>query len=607
MSRPRARDVTSQASGAAWWFPVVVGLVGVGAYVNALPNGFVWDDENLIVANPLIKSWSFLPQLLTSPLQPNTLYYRPVQALTFLVEYQSFGLWPVGFHLTSVVLHVAVGLLLYRFASRLLDDPVAGLCAALLFVVHPVHSEAVTYLSGRSDPLAAMFLLAALIWSLPPRRPLASLLAFLLAVLSRESAMALLPLLVLVDVSWAARHGETLRGGWGRRVMARYLPYVGVVVLCLVVRYAAIGKQTVTYETAAFSLGTRLLTMSTVVVDYLALLVFPAALHMERSVPPATSFFDPPVLGAIALLGLVTVVVVRLRHRAWPLAFGWTWFALALLPVANLVPLSTFMAEHWLYVPSMGLFMAAGWGIARLGAWGGRPVAVALLAVLVVGYAARTVSRNRDWRDGRTIYEATLRFAPESARIHTNLGRVFWMAGDSAAAVREFTRAIELEPNDRQTADAYNNRGIIYTQANRPGEAIAEFRRAIELSPRNPALYVNLSIALQNAGRTDEGRRALEDALALDPNNAIAHSNLGNVSFNQGDLEDARRHYLQAIALDPELADAHSNLGSVYLRQGRPDLAEPYFRRALALDPKHDLARRNLAAALQARGVAAPP
>jgi Flp pilus assembly protein TadD len=603
----RAFDETSQSSGAAWWFPVFVCLAAGAAYLNALPNGFVWDDENLIVGNPLIKSWSFLPRLLASPLQPDTAYYRPVQALTFLIEYRSFGLWPAGFHLTSMVLHGLVGLLLYRFASRLLADPGAGFCAALLFVVHPLHTEAVTYLSGRSDPLAAMFLLAALLWSLPPRRSLSSLLAFLLAVLSRESVMALVPLIVLVDVSWAVLHGEALRGGWGRRVTTRYLPYVGVVVLCLIGRHAALGRQTVPYETAAFPLGTRLLTMSTVVVDYLALVVFPAALHMERSVPPRSSPFDPAVLGAIALLGLVTVVVVRLRHRAWPLAFGWAWFILALLPVANLVPLSTFMAEHWLYVPSMGLFMPAGWGIARLGARRGRRVAGALLAVLVVGYGVRTVRRNVDWRDGRAIYEATLRFAPGSARVHTNLGRVYWMAGDPAAAMREFTRAIELRPDDRQTADAYNHRGIIYTQANRPEEAIAEFRRAIELAPRNPVLYVNLSLALQSAGRTDDGRRALEDALALDPRNAIAHSNLGNISFNRGDLADARRHYLQALALDPELADAHNNLGSVYLRQGRPDLAEPCFRRALALDPRHDLARRNLAAALQARGVAVPP
>jgi len=606
VSRSRALDETSQTSGAAW-FPAVVCLAAGVAYLNALPNGFVWDDENLIVGNPLIKSWSFLPRLLASPLQPDTAYYRPVQALTFLVEYQSFGLWPAGFHLTSLVLHGLVGLLLYRFTSRLLADPVAGVCAALLFVVHPLHTEAVTYLSGRSDPLAAMFLVAALLWCLPPRQPLRSLLAFLLAVLSRESVMALVPLVVLVDVTWAVLHGEALRGEWGRRVATRYVPYVGVVLLCLIGRHAAIGQQTVRYATAAFPLGTRLLTMSTVVVDYLALVAFPAALHMERSVPPATSPFDPAVLGAIALLGLVTVVVVRLRQRAWPLAFGWAWFILALLPVANLMPLSTFMAEHWLYVPSMGLFMAAGWGISRLGMRHGRRMAAALLAVLVVGYGVRTARRNLDWRDGRAIYEATLRLAPESARVHTNLGRVYWMAGDAAAAVREFTRAIELKPHDPQTADAYNHRGIIYTQANRPQEAIAEFRRAIELAPRNPVLYVNLSLALQSAGRTDDGRRALEDALALDPRNAIAHSNLGNIWFNRGDLEDARRHYLQALALDPELADAHNNLGSVYLRQGRPDLAEACFRRALALDPKHDLARRNLAAALQARGAALSP
>jgi protein O-mannosyl-transferase len=152
------------------WFPLVVVAAAFAVYTNALGNGFVWDDGNLVVGNPLIKRFAELGNLLTSPLQLNTQYFRPVQGLTFLLDYQVFGPRPAGFHLTSIVIHAAVGVLLYLFAARLFDDGVAALFAALLFVVHPVHTEAVTYVSGRSDPLGALFLLAALWWFLEPAR-----------------------------------------------------------------------------------------------------------------------------------------------------------------------------------------------------------------------------------------------------------------------------------------------------------------------------------------------------------------------------------------------------------------------------------------------------
>jgi Flp pilus assembly protein TadD len=245
--------------------------------------------------------------------------------------------------------------------------------------------------------------------------------------------------------------------------------------------------------------------------------------------------------------------------------------------------------------------MAAGWALARLAARAGRGIAIAALSALVLAFGARTAWRNLDWRDGATIYQATLRFVPDRARLHTNLGRVYWMQGDFEAALREFAAAIALAPNDWQTADAHSNRGIILVQRNQGEAAIVDFQRAIELSPRNPALYVNLSLALQSIGHTDDGRRALLDALRLDPNNATAHSNLGNLAFNVGDLESARHEYLVAIQLDPELADAHNNLGSVYLRQGQLDLAERSYRTALALAPNNDMARQNLEVLMKAR------
>ena len=578
-----------------WWVPVVVCGATIAVYASALGDGFVWDDGNIVVSNPSIKHWSEAAHLFVSSLERNTEYYRPLLGLSFLVDYQLFGPWPAGFHLTSILVHAGVGVLLYLLAARVLGDRLAAVFAALLFVVHPVHTEAVTYVSGRSDPLAAVFALAALIWSLDPRRRALSVAAFFLALLSRETSMGVLLLVVLLDVTLAPR------ATWTARIGRRYLPYVGALALYLVMRSLSVGTGTVTNETAAYTLGTRLLTLPKVVVAYLALLVVPSSLHMERVVAPATSPVDPTVLGPLALLAVLAAALVIWRRAIWPVAFGAAWFGLALVPVANIVPLATFMAEHWLYVPSMGLFIAAGWALGRLATRTRPAVAIAVVAVLSVAYGARAARRNLDWRDDRTLYQATLRFAPESARVHGNLGRVYWMEGDVEAAKRELDRAIELRPRHWQTADAYNQRGVIYQQEGRHPEALQDFQRAIELYPRNPAPYVNLATTLQAFGRIDDARRALETAIAIDPRYASAYVNLGNLLFNAGDLARARELYTKAIALDPELGDAHHNLGAVYFREGRFALAADSFRTALRLNPRSAMARQNLESAIRAQ------
>jgi protein O-mannosyl-transferase len=577
-----------------WWIPLLVCGATLAVYASALGDAFVWDDGNIIVANPAIKHWSEAARLFASSLERNTEYYRPMLGLSFLTDWQLFGPWPAGFHLTSILIHAGVGVLLYLLAARVLADPLAAGFAALLFVVHPVHTEAVTYVSGRSDPLAALFALASLIWSLQPGRRALSVGAFFLALLSRETSVGVLLLIVLVDVTVGPR------ATWTARVARRYLPYVGALAVSLVMRWLAVGAGTATNDTAAYTLGMRLLTLPKVVVAYLGLLVVPSSLHMERVVAPATSPVDPTVLGPLALLAVLVAALVIWRRAMWPVAFGAAWFGLALLPVANLVPLATFMAEHWLYLPSMGLFMAAGWGLSRLATRTRPAAAIAVLAVLSLAYGARTARRNLDWRDDRTLYQATLRFT-ESARVHGNLARVYWIEGDVERAKHELDRAIELRPRHWQTADAYNQRGVIYQQEGRHAEALQEFQRAIELYPRNPAPYVNLATTLQAFGRIDEARRALETAITIDPRYASAYVNLGNVFFNAGDLARARELYTKAIALDPHLGDAHQNLGAVFFHEGRYALAADSFRTALRLNPGSATARQNLESAIRAQ------
>ena len=195
------------------WHLVVIVAAVVVVYLNSFQNTFLWDDRYLIVENPRIKTWSRVPELFSSDLFPQGVlsrYYRPVQAVTYVLDYQVWGLDPLGFHLTNTALHAGVALSLYWFGVLLLANAPAALMGALLFAVHPIHTEAVTYIAGRSDPLAGLFTLLSLIGFLRQRgRPfgawgLASLAAFAFALLAREAAMGMILLLIVVEIGRAS-------------------------------------------------------------------------------------------------------------------------------------------------------------------------------------------------------------------------------------------------------------------------------------------------------------------------------------------------------------------------------------------------------------------
>ena len=575
------------------WVPFAIMATVAVVYANALLNGFVWDDGSVIVGNPAIKSWRRVPGLLSEVVLPGAYYYRPVQSLSFLADYYVWGLWPAGFHLTNVVLHAVVAVLFYRLAARLVGDWRTALVAALLFAVHPLHAEAITYVSQRSDPLAAMFMLTALLWALDGRR-IAAPLAFALALLSRESAAILLLLLPMVLLVASSDSGDLMTRV--RSVVWRWVPFAVVGGLYVVARSLVVSRIAPREETT-LSLATRLLTLPEVILTYLQLLIAPVDLHMERNLAPA-SVGDPTTWIAAAVVVAIGAAAVAVRSYAWPVTAGIVWFAIALLPVANIVPLPTFVAEHWVYVPSMGLFLAAGWVLVNVVARRRATVAVPTLLVLVLLYGARTVRRNADWRDERTFFEATLRYAPTSALVHGNLGRVYFESGEIEKAKSALARAVEIEPSHVRSSDAYNLLGMIAQSEGHPEEAIRLYRRAIEINARPAEAYTNLASVLLDLGRVDEARGALEAALHADPTLPVAHVNLGNILVQAGNIAGALREYQRAIQFDPSYPLAHRNLGRLYLLQGRPELAEAEFRAALSLEPDSVSARQGLEAAL---------
>jgi protein O-mannosyl-transferase len=573
-------------------------------YLNAFGNEFLWDDVVLIVNNPAIKHWETAPSLLAGDIlpgpaeSPQSNYFRPLQMLSYALDYQVWGLSPFGFHFTSTLLHALAAVLLFGLGRRLLGDPGPAFAAAALWAVHPVHTEAVTYLSGRSDPLGGVCLLAALLAFLRDREERSwrwrtlSLTAFFLALLAREAALAWLLLLPLVDLALDQRQqAESPRTPWRERVLWRYTPFLAVAAVYLGLRGLVTDLAPMAAATAQVSLGRRLLTMLEVVVRYLAFLVMPAEPHMERRVEPAAALAEPAVLGSALLVGALVYLAWEWRRRAWPVAFGVAWFLLALTAVSNVLPLATFMAEHWLYVPSMGLFLAAGWGAGRLAQRRRQQVTMALVSAVAV-FGLATARRNRDWRDARTFFESTVAAAPWSAKAWSNLGNAYLELGEVEKARPALEQAIGLAGGAAPLARL--DLGILHRQQGRHQEALAELRALAATDPRNALAYNEIALTLAALGRQEEAGAAFATALELDPMVAAIHSNYGNWHFRRDELDRALERYRAALQLDPDFADAYNNLGSVRFRRGEYKLAVIAYRRALELDPSLETARANI-------------
>ncbi len=420
-------------------------------YLNALRAAFQFDDYNVIVDNPAVHSWAaFLADAAQG--------VRPVLKLSYTLNWLASP-GPAGFHLFNVAVHAANTLLIYLLSLRLLrlkeEDPrerpaaAAALFSALLFAVHPVQTEAVTYVCGRSVSLMGFFYLASILaydhgtrggsrlflWLISPA-------LFLVAVLTRETALTLPAALAL----WEAARGA--EGGSFRGAARRQAPHwllLGLVAFWIAARPAAADLYL--YGLTKRSVADNALSQLNGVTYLLSRLLFAHRLNIDPDLPVLTAW--SPVLAAQAALlaSLVAVGVLCLRRRS-RLGFGLLWFFLQLLPTNSLIPRLDIANERHLYLAGWGLFLPVGELLAT--AWRRKPgergwPRPAVAAVLVAA-ALLTVARNHEYRSEVALWERTALLSPGKPRVHNNLGYAYQLAGEPEKAIRSYETALRLDP-----------------------------------------------------------------------------------------------------------------------------------------------------------------
>jgi hypothetical protein len=443
----------------------------IGSYAPSVRNGFVWDDTALVLRDPLIRSWRLIPEgfnhYLFVDATPSD-FYRPLQRLTYTLEYAFFTANPKPFHLTSILLHSGAAIALMLFGEALFCT--FGLArsrarwlafiAALVWGIHPVHSSAVVYVAGRADPLAALFgfgggWLAIQSMGRQKTMAVACLLgagvAFLASALSKESGLIYPALMIVVAIS--LRHWRWCRG--------LILVALFVCVTYVSLRWPAEHNPPPPAESGA-PLSSRPITMARAVAEYTGLLLLPINLHMERDVDVRFThnlYADSSAAAAREVQTLIGIILAAglVRWLLWTRGRHQAVFALlvcgilAYIPVSGIIRLNAPVAEHWIYLPSAFLFLAVALQLSNLKWQSPRPVLVrtgaAALGIWMLFLGGRTFARTFDWRDQRTFLERTIAAGGRSARMLINLGAVESQANRLEIARQRLTDALKIEPD----------------------------------------------------------------------------------------------------------------------------------------------------------------
>ena len=599
-----------------WGAMAMIVVAGVAAYSNSLHGPFVFDDISSITENESIRSLgdSLLPS-------DNLNYYRPTLNVSLALCYGVGGLDVVPYHVLNLVIHILAALTLFGLIRRTLLlptlDPRFGeastplaLGVSLLWMLHPLQPESVTYVIQRCEALMGLFCLLAVYCVLRGAGSsharswyVGAVVACALGMGTKE-VMAMVPLLILLfdRVFLAGSLREAIRKRWGL-----YLTLVLTSLILVPMILAARGSQ-VTGPLQAPTTWKYASSQFAVIAHYLRLTIWPDSLCLDYTWPVAKSAREivPPAI-VIGVLFLVTVWALC-RWPKW--GFLGAVFFVTIAPSSSVISIPDLAFEHRMYLPLAPLVAAmvlGGYVVCRkLGQskplpWPAVKACVACLAVVIAtALAIRTYLRNQDYSSDLAIWRDTVTKAPNNFRAHNNMGIALADRGNIKEAIARYQRALELNP---RYAEAHYNLGTALAGQERVDEAITHYNKALEIYPSSARVHYNLGAALIQQGKLDEAIAHYRKAAQLDPNDADTHHNLGTALVQQGRIDEAIAHYRRTLELAPNDAEAYRNLGIVLVQQRRFDEAITHYQENLELDHNPLETHYNLGVAYEQKGM----
>jgi tetratricopeptide (TPR) repeat protein len=519
----------------------------------------------------------------------------PLSTISHMIDWQIYGPWAGGHHLTNVLLHSAATILLFLVLRQMTGALWSSAFVAALFAVHPLRVESVAWVIERKDLLSGIFFMLTLsAYTRYARRPesrgsYAMVLGwFALGLMSKPMLVTLPFVLILLDY-WPL--GRFHNASQLPALLNEKIPLFAFSILASLGELFA-AKQDI--QPIKISLFPRICNGLVAYVIYIGKLIHPS--HLAVFYPLST---EGPgawqVIGASLLLTALTAGAWVLRRKQPYLLVGWLWYLGMLVPVIGIVPIGLFAyADRYAYLPQIGLSLAGTWAAAD---WAGarrhRHVLLAGAAAVALSFFTVTAFRQTSyWRDSVTLWTHAFGCTRDNALTRFILGDALVTHGRVEEGLAQMRQALRMNPND---AKAHCYLGETLIGNGQTDEGIAELREALRIDPANEAAHHNLGNILLAQGQTDEGIAELRAALKITPTDAPIHNTLGIALFRQGRPEEGVEEFREALRLDPDDAQAHNNLAKAMLDLGRTDEAIPEAEQALELEPTNGNFQNNLA------------
>jgi len=613
----RTSDTPARGPGARTLLPALIIVATVAVYFNSFDGAFVFDDKRYIVRNARIDElwppWNLLSGR------------RPVLDLSLAINYAFGELKVAGYHAFNLLIHLLAGLTLYGIVRRtLLHEPFANrfgrssaplaLVVALLWTVHPLQTQSVTYLIQRSESMMGLFYLLTLYCVIRGTDSFRGIWWYGAAVvwcvlgMGSKGVMVTAPVVVLLydRVFLSKSFAETFRRRWG--VYVGLAATWGILWACGIAHGVLSPSKKVATVGFSFKEITPLeyvLTQFGVLVEYLKLSLWPHPLCLDYAWPVERTA-EVVIIPAILIVVLLTGTIWALFRKPW-LGFLGAWFFLILAPTSSFIPIKDTLFEHRMYLSLAAVVVlvvvGAHWVLRHLAVslspagsvrWF---VTVGLVATSALLLSYGTIRRNQAYHSEVSMWRDVVARRPGNARAYEQLGTALVVTGKMPEAIAEYRNAVRVDPD---FASAHTNLGNALTQTGQFEEAVRHYFRVRELDPYHVNARINLGHALDMSGRTEESIEAYREATRIDRKHAEpqalarAHFNLGSALGRQGNLDGAVAQYRQALSFWPLYAKAHFSLGRALSLQGRYNEAVKHYNKTLDIDPQYDGARQAL-------------
>lgn len=563
-----------------------------------------YDDDLYVFENSLVKEGVTLKGIYWSFQTTQGGNWHPLTWFSHMMDVEMYGLSPGRHHLTNVFFHTINTLLIFLIFRRMTGKDWQSGVVAILFAIHPFHVESVAWVSERKDCLSAFFGMLT-IWAYfrfadqqSIKRYLVVLFFFALGLMAKPMLVSLPFVLLLLDF-WPIRRFcfEKTEGIRKNRrtilsLLGEKLPLFFFSLVTGVVTYFAQQQSGAVRSLEVYSLPTRMANALVSYVLYLKKMIWP----FDLAVPYPHPGMVPIWKSATAFLVLMTItfIVIKSWRRHPYLVVGWLWYIGTLIPVIGIVQVgSQAMADRYIYLPSVGLFIIISWGGAELALkWRvGKRILVAITASIFMILIITTWFQIRYWKNSITLLRHAIDVTENNYVAYNNLGVSLAEKNRLTEAIHYYSEGLKINPH---YIKLHNNLGDAFLRMGRIDEAIRHFEKALQIKPAYAKALLNMGNALLAQDKPDDAIHYFNAALKMRPDDSTAHNNLGNALQRQGRLDEAMQHYRAAMRISPKDAVVYNNLGVVFMRKGDIEGAISQFRKALLIQSEYEEAKNNL-------------